>query len=525
MDGMDGVDTPLLIVGAGPTGLMLAGWLARLGVHPLVIDKKSGVTRESRALAVQARTLETYDALGIVERALPQGVRVAAVNVLLRQRRVGRLMLGEIGSGLSPYPYVFIMSQDKTEQLLLQHYLEHGGQVRWETSLAGLEQDDGGVVAELRQADGRAETVRVGYVCGCDGAGSAVRQALGIEFAGGTYAQRFFVADVRGTFPTVAGELSIWLGAQNFLAFFPMPGEDRYRIVGVVPAGLVDRHELTFEEIRPEIERDSDMRVSETFWFSTYSVHHRVAESFRRGRAFLLGDAGHVHSPVGGQGMNTGLMDASNLGWKLAAVLRGEANEQLLASYEPERMPFARLLVNTTDRAFSAVASPSRWVRLLRSGVAPATLTLGARLPQVRRALFGLVSQTRINYYDSPLSRGAAGGVRAGDRLPWVRWRAGVNQDGSNYDALRLLTPHLQVYGPVAPAVEQWASQHPEWPLAPMPWAPEAARAGFRPGACYVVRPDGYVAYASPHFDGAELQTYLRDIWGWGGAGTNRAGR
>jgi len=209
MNGMDGVDTPLLIVGAGPTGLMLAGWLARLGVHPLVIDKKSGVTRESRALAVQARTLETYDALGIVERALPQGVRVAAVNVLLRQRRVGRLMLGEIGSGLSPYPYVFIMSQDKTEQLLLQHYLEHGGQVRWETSLAGLEQDDGGVVAELRQADGRAETVRVGYVCGCDGAGSAVRQALGIEFAGGTYAQRFFVADVRGTFPTVAGELSI----------------------------------------------------------------------------------------------------------------------------------------------------------------------------------------------------------------------------------------------------------------------------------------------------------------------------
>jgi 2-polyprenyl-6-methoxyphenol hydroxylase-like FAD-dependent oxidoreductase len=514
------MNTDVLIVGAGPTGLMLACWLERLGIHPLVIDKKEGIARESRALAVQARTLETYDLLGIVERALPQGIRVAAVNVLLKQHRVGRIKLGEIGSGLSPYPYLFVMGQDKTEHLLLEHYLAQGGQVQWETSLGGLKQNDEEVSAELHHADGHVETVRVQYVCGCDGAGSAVRQTLGIDFTGGTYSQRFFVADVQGSFHKVEGELSIWLGNQGFLGFFPMPGQDHYRIVGIVPPHLVDRPELAFEDIRPEVERYSDMRVTEMFWLSTYNVHHRVAQAFRCGRVFLLGDAGHLHSPVGGQGMNTGLMDATNLGWKVAAVLKGEADERLLASYEPERLPFAHLLVNTTDRVFSAVATSSLWVRLLRSVVVPAVFTMIARLPQVRRSLFGLISQTRINYHDSPVSRGAVGNIRAGDRLPWVKW----GKDGSNYDSLRILSPQIQVYGAVSPEVELLASQHPEFPLTRLPWTPEAARVGFQSGACYFLRPDGYVAYVSANFNKEEFLAFLRDAWGWRGVGANWAG-
>src|SRR5438105_4118050 len=206
------MNTEVLIVGAGPTGLMLACWLSRLGIRPLVIDKKVGLARESRAVAMQARTLETYDLLGIVERALPQGIPAAAANILLKRHRVGHIKLGEIGSGLSPYPYLFIMGQDKTEQLLLEHYMEQGGQVCWETSLAGLKQDNEGVSAELHKSDGHTETVRVQYVCGCDGAGSVVRQALGIDFQGGTYTQRFFVADVRGSFHKVKDELSVWFG-------------------------------------------------------------------------------------------------------------------------------------------------------------------------------------------------------------------------------------------------------------------------------------------------------------------------
>ena len=190
---------------------------------------KEGLTRESRALAVQARTLETYDLLGMVERALPQGMRVAAVNVLLRQHRVGRITLGEVGLSLSPYPYLFVMGQDKTEHLLLEHYQEQGGQVRWQTELLGLKQDEEGVSAQLRRPRGQVETVHVQYLCGCDGANSAVRRAVGIDFAGGTYTRRFFVADVAGAFRTVEGERSIWLGKQGFPGFFPMAGQDHYR--------------------------------------------------------------------------------------------------------------------------------------------------------------------------------------------------------------------------------------------------------------------------------------------------------
>jgi hypothetical protein len=147
-----------------------------------------------------------------------------------------------------------------------------------------------------------------------------------------------------------------------------------------------------------------------------------------------------------------------------------------------------------------------------------------AWLPAVRRALFGLISQTRINYHDSPISRGAAGGVRAGDRLPWVKWGEGVNKDGSNYDSLRILSPQIQVYGAVSPEVAAWASQHAEIPLTRLPWTAEAADAGFQFGACYFLRPDGYVAFASANFNKEEFLAFLRDAWGWGGARANRTG-
>jgi hypothetical protein len=223
-----------------------------------------------------------------------------------------------------------------------------------------------------------------------------------------------------------------------------------------------------------------------------------------------LGDAAHIHSPVGGQGMNTGLMDATNLGWKLAAVLKGEADERLLASYEPERMAFARQLVATTDRVFTVATSPKTTTRVLRSMIAPLVISLLSRIPQMRRLLFTLISQIRVNYRHSPLSRGTAGHVRGGDRLPWVKWSDG----GSNYDALRTLRPHLQVYGAVPPEVEAFAGQHPEFLLTRLPWTPAAARAGLQAGACYLLRPDGYVAYATPHFNEKEFLAFLQDAWG-----------
>lgn len=505
------MDTDVLIVGAGPTGLMLACWLARLGIHPLVIDQKEGLTAETRAIGVQARTLETYDILGIIDRVLPQGIAVTMLNLLVNQRREGHIRIGEMGKGISPYPYTFSMGQDRTEQILLQHFTELGGIIRWNTTLGDFSPTDEGVQVALLSASGQHESVHARYVCGCDGGSSQVRHELGLGFPGGTYVQKSFVTDVQIDTSQDRTEMNVYVDKNRFFGVFPVPGINRYRIVAFIPPELLDKPNLTFEDVRPDIERYTHLRIMQSFWFATYYSHHRITEHFRRGRVFLLGDAAHIHSPAGGQGMNTGLMDATNLGWKLAAVLKGETDERILASYEPERMAFARVLVSTTDRIFTTVTSPRFAPRVVRSLVPLRLLAVLSRFARMRRWFFGTISQTRVHYRESPISRGVAGRVQAGDRLPWVPWSEG----GSNYDALRTLKPHVQIYGAPSPEVEAFARQHPEFPLTRFSFTPEAAHAGLQAGACYLLRPDGYVAYAASRFSREDLLAFLRDVWGW----------
>jgi len=235
-----------------------------------------------------------------------------------------------------------------------------------------------------------------------------------------------------------------------------------------------------------------------------------VAETFRVGNVFLLGDAGHIHSPVGGQGMNTGLMDASNLAWKLAGVLKGQLAEGVLDSYEAERLPFAKLLVSTTDRVFQLVASGDNLVSNIRAVLVPLVFGTATHLPFVRHELFGIISQTRIRYDHSPLSRGQAGGVHGGDRLPWVRYPDGT----SNFDVLTGLTPHLQVYGDVPAAL----AGYDRFALKQLPLDDEVRHKGLQPGAVYFVRPDGYVGYAASSFDPAAFERYLDEAGFLGGS-------
>jgi hypothetical protein len=240
-------------------------------------------------------------------------------------------------------------------------------------------------------------------------------------------------------------------------------------------------------------------------WFSTYRVHHRVAARFREGRAFLLGDASQVHSPVGGQGMNTGIGDAVNLAWKLAAVLDGSARDSLLATYEPERIGFARRLVATTDRAFTLVTKQGAVARWLRTRLVPLVAPPLVRLAPVRRFLFRTVSQIGVNYRTSPLSVGAAGAVRGGDRLPWVETEPGSD----NFVPLTSLTWQAHVYGePQGRLIKVCAEL--QLPLHHFAWRPAMRRAGLRRDALYLIRPDGYVALADPHADPERLREYLR---------------
>jgi len=500
-------DTRVLIVGSGPTGLVLALWLTRLGVPLRIIDQAAEPGTTSRALAVQARTLEFYRNIGLAEAIVERGRRVTAVNLWVAGRRATRAAFGNLGAGISPFPYALIFPQDEHERLLIDRLAERGVEVERRTELVGFEENDGGVIAQLRVPDGTLETCKATYIAGCDGVHSTVRKTLAIDFPGGTYAHLFYVADVEASGSVMNGELHVGLDKTDFLAVFPLQGAGHARLVGTVRDDPVQRREnLSWDDVSKRVIDWMHIDVSRLNWFSTYRVHHRVADHFRQASAFLLGDAAHIHSPVGGQGMNTGIGDAVNLAWKLAAVLQGKASGSLLDSYESERIAFARRLVATTDRAFTGVTSSGVIARLVRLKIAPLLLPLLFKFATSRRLLFRTVSQTSLNYRASSLSEGRAGRIHGGDRLPWVQ--AILNEAEDNYALLASLEWQVHVYGEPAAAIRSMCEER-RLPLHVIPWTPSVGRAGLQRNAVYLVRPDGYVALVNDGGRAGAIASYL----------------
>jgi len=500
-------NTDVLIAGAGPTGLVLALWLTRMGVRVRIVDKTAEPGTTSRALAVQARTLELYSQMGIADAVIEHGRKTVAVNLWVAGKKAAHAVFGEMGAGLSPFPYALIFPQDEHERLLIGRLAEAGVEVERQTELLSFEDANGRVLARLKRPDGASETCETAYIAGCDGAHSVVREALGIGFPGGEYAHLFYVADVQASGATVNGELHVALDRTDFLAVFPLKGEGRARLVGTVREEAERQHEnLSWNDVSKRVIEWIRIDVERVNWFSTYRVHHRVADHFRKGCAFLLGDAAHIHSPVGGQGMNTGIGDAVNLAWKLAAVLHGRADASLLDSYEPERIAFARRLVATTDQAFTGVTSSGAVARLVRLHLVPLLFPAFFALKTVRRYMFRTVSQTAVNYRGSSLSQGRAGTIRGGDRLPWVAAPDGAGKD--NFSPLTSLDWQVHVYGHAAPEVQAVCAER-NLPLHVFPWRPEISRTGLRRNAVYLVRPDGYIALADSAGSASAVTSYL----------------
>jgi 2-polyprenyl-6-methoxyphenol hydroxylase-like FAD-dependent oxidoreductase len=498
----------VLIVGAGPTGLVLAVWLTRLGVRVRIVDKTDRPGTTSRALAVHARTLELYAQIGLAPDVVARGRKMAVANLWVAGRRAARAVLGDMGAGLSPFPYALILAQDDHERLLIDHLSKAGIRVERQTELVDFAADGEQVTVRLKRADGTIESCAVPYLAGCDGAHSTVRDGLAIGFPGGTYSHLFYVADVEARGAAVDGELQAAMDRSDFLVVFPLSADGHARLIGTVRESAARSHgNLSWDDVSTRVIDWLDIDVRRVNWFSTYRVHHRVADHFRKGRAFLIGDAGHIHSPVGGQGMNTGIGDAVNLAWKLAAVVHGRAHESILETYEPERIAFARRLVATTDRAFTAVTSDGILARALRLHVAPRLVRRLFAMQAVRRYAFRTVSQTLINYRASRLSEGRTGRVRGGDRLPWVSSEAGGDAMG-NFAPLASLAWQVHVYGTPAPDVQSVCEQR-RLSLQSFPWTAAAARAGVQQDAVYLVRPDGYVALAHAGDGAAAITSYL----------------
>ena len=496
----------VLIVGAGPTGLVLALWLTHQGIKPRIIDKTAEPGTTSRALAVQARTLELYQQLGLAERVVAQGHKVPAVNLWAHGEPAARLRFDAVGKDLTPYSFLEIFPQDEHERLLVEKLASLGVTVERQTELLGFTERGDHVEARLRGPQGQEEVFEARYLAGCDGARSTVREATGTGFPGSTYRQLFYVADVEASGPAINGELHVDLDEADFLAVFPKAERGRARLIGTVRGERADQAEtLKFDDVSDQAIRHLKLVVEKVNWFSTYHVHHRVTDHFRKGSAFLLGDAAHIHSPVGGQGMNTGIGDAINLAWKLAAVLNGKASTTLLDSYEAERIVFARQLVATTDRVFSFVTAEGRIADTLRTRIAPILLAGITQFKAARDFIFRTISQITLNYRGGPLSRGVAGHVHGGDRLPWVH--VGLED---NFAPLAACIWQVHIYGTANAELSAWCSAR-AVPLHVFPWQQEYDAAGLARDALYLLRPDTYVALADTAAMPGAIERYLID--------------
>jgi len=496
--------TDVLIVGAGPTGLVLALWLTKLGVKVHIVDKTSGPGTTSRAVAVQARTLELYNQLDLTDAVLANGHKVPAVNLWVKGEQAAHVQFETVGSDLTPYPFLNIFPQDEHERLLIDRLEKHGVTVARSTELLGFEDHGERVTARLREPDGTETTWEARYIAGCDGARSIVRETLGTGFPGGTYRQVFYVADVEATGPAFNGELHIDLDEADFLGVFPLVGDGHARLIGTVRDERAEHPEsLKFEDVSNRAIEHLKVNVKTVQWFSTYRVHHRVTEHFRSGRAFLLGDAAHIHSPAGGQGMNTGIGDAINLAWKLAAVLAGRAPDALLDTYEAERIGFARRLVATTDRVFTFATADGPIANLVRTRIAPTLIPMLTHFDASREFIFRTVSQIMLNYRGGPLSVGSAGHVQGGDRLPWL------GGDSDNFASLSDMRWQVHVYGTASQALTDWCMEH-DLPLHVFEWRPAFESAGFAQNALYLLRPDSYVAFADTSGTPESLEQYFR---------------
>lgn len=510
------IKTDVIIVGAGPTGLSLACQLIRYGIDFVIIEKNESVTPYSKALGVHARTLEIYEQLGLAQPAISQGTIAGKIRLLEKGEVVGEVDLSHIGDGQSPYPYMLVLEQSENEQLLYRYLQSHGREVLWQCELNGFTQDANGVTAKVTN-NGIAEVIEGKYLVGCDGARSPVRIALDLSFEGSTNARTFYVADVEIDWKFKHDALHGSLARNAVVAFFPMPkGEKRWRIVGAFPEEFAkDEGEILYEEIEARIKEEAgvELDITHVYWFSIYKVHTRHVEKFSSGRCFLAGDSAHIHTPAGGQGMNTGIQDAYNLAWKLALVLRGAAGELLLDTYNEERLPNAKRLVETTDRMFNVVAGTDWFVNLIRTTVFPPMAKFILSIDAIKKRFFPLISQIGISYRESSLSEHEGDDdfeVKAGDRLPYF-----LVDGHSVYDKLRAPKFHLLTFsdgqkdyeGETAELTDKYGGliDHHVIPLYHRIEEIFDTKKPFR----VLVRPDNYIAYLSSSASLSLVESYL----------------
>ncbi len=479
----------ILVVGAGPVGLTMAAELARYGLPVRIIDKSPKATQTSKALVVWSRTLELMDRMGCTAGFLEAGLKGRAATIRNGTTIIGHPTFDKIASA---YNFALMIPQSETEKLLTAHLASFGVKIEREVELTGFTSEGGHVSATLRHADGRDESVTTPWLLGCDGAHSAVRHGLGVDFHGSTEGDDWLLADVRleGEHAPAQDEIAIYFHHDGPFVVFPIPG-GRARVIGTV--GKTDPNHLrpdpTLDDVQALADRRAGgFRVTEPNWLTHFRINERKVEDYRVGRVFLSGDAAHIHSPAGGQGMNTGMQDAIGLAWRLALVERG-ASEALLESYSPERTAVGKMVLRNATRLtdIGTLANPA--AQVVRDAVAHFALGFEA----VRERMVTQMSETDIAYAKSPLSVGR----HAGDRFAPEHYAGAPPGIGDD--------PRFVLYAEDHARAAALAAKYPKL-LQPEPRAPT------EPGHITIVRPDAYVGFSGGAEDFAGADTYLGSL-------------
>jgi len=556
------MDTEVLVVGAGPTGLTLACELRRHGVACRVVDKLEAPVTYSKAAAVHARTLEVFDDIGVVDAFLGVARAIHGARIHSRGELVGHVRFAGIDSA---YPAVYGASQRDTERVLTERLEVLGGAVERRFELVSLENGPDGVTATLAGPSGN-EVVRARWLVGCDGAHSTVRKQLGCTFEGGSYEEHLVQADVRVDLPDpgTGDEILAFLSPRGPLAMFPLFKDGRYRVIGFLPPDAPDE-EPTLELFQRMLDErgPAGTRVHDPAWMVPFRIHCRRTDRYRDRSVFLAGDAAHIHSPAGGQGMNTGIQDAYNLAWKLALASRGRGGERLVDSYEAERMPIAKQLLSTTDAAQRGMSTVASLENALVTGLRDQIIGFVTGLSAFRQQMGKQISMLGLNYRGSPIvaedrrsvlftnvTSGApdeapglkdwaafGDGPEPGDRAPEVtlaggsRWRRvgellrTTKHTLLLFDGAAATEQGYANLGTIAArAEEKWGDALAAHVIVPAEKKPDAlkwgsvvldadramhARYGARSECLYLVRPDGYVGYRAQPARWEQLEAWL----------------
>ena len=519
----------VLISGAGPAGLMMACQLALHNISFRIIDEKASPAIHSGALIVHARTLEILDQMGLAGKAIKAGIIAQTINIRFNQPKNYLIELSDLGKGLTRFPFLLMIEQWQTENLLTGFLNDHGNSVENNTTLVNFAPEKELVTSEIQKPDGTIEIVKSKFLIGADGNNSFVRTKLNIPFPGKTHLARLFITDCEAQLPFRTNEIFFSFTSSHTAGFFSLP-DNRWRVDGLIPV-IQQKEQVGFDDVSNFFGNDihSGIKLRNPQWFSVFRSHSRCAQTYRQNRCFLVGDAAHIHSPVGAQGMNTGLQDAHNLAWKLAFYIRGKAPENILDSYQEERRPLALTNIRSTDFAYSFMTADSMLVRFLRLKLAPVLLPVFLRKfknsIRLRNRIFTSISGIGIKYktgifIDSEHSENfPAHAPKPGERLPQFVYEMG-GKTFSICDGLDSKTFHLIVFGkqilpePFRLVLDKFSEVI---SVKYIPYEPGTQHLfkcfGIEDQGCYLVRPDLYIAWRSRELNAISFGNYLQNFF------------